>query len=300
MNVTRLSLFGNSHLVAMKRGRDKLVDLADRVVQGSKITYSHDPDVMVEVRNGNLVLTSKEMRNPFVALAGTSHLNLPDDHVRPLVGPGVSFKHVLQLCLTCRWQGFAHHPALPLVSATFARSHRVEGYGATRLIAIGQKLATLAAKPFLALHEHLWSPRTTPCLGGRDFGWRSAADQRIDVCYATVFPQAMGKAALGKESRGSAVVAYGAIRPDLDAEVASDLLAIGTTGEAVDFLMRSNLRGLAVRWHPKIISVDELRKCKRYLKAAGLKVIAPVSPRMAWAITRDAQSRPDTAKKIRM
>lgn len=181
----------------MKLGWDKLLNLSDPVIQGVKITCFGAPRDMlkkVEVRDGNLVPSTKDVRDQFVALAGTSYLDPADFDVFLLVGLGASFKRVLRLYNACRWPGVAAHPALPLVSPIFARSYLVEGYGGTRLVDIGLKLATITEKPIFALHEPLWSPRTSACPGGRDFGWLDAVDNGDGGALAKLFCQGLTEA----------------------------------------------------------------------------------------------------------
>ncbi|WBU63539.1 GSCFA domain-containing protein [Paracoccus aerodenitrificans] len=76
---------------------------------------------------------------------------------------------------------------------------------------------------------------------------------------------------------------------DIVSEFKPDVLLMNMRGDEVDFLMQADLkslRGLAVRWHPKITGIEGLRKCKRRLKKDGFEVIEPVSTRLTWAVTR--------------
>lgn len=121
----------------------------------------------------------------------------------------------------------------------------------------------------------------------------NAVDHLIELRQAQVFPQSMNRTARGKGAKSSAatVATDTVMFPNIVAEFSPNVLVIDTMGEEVDFLLKADLRSLraiAIRWHPKITPVDDLRKCKRHLKAAGFKVIAPVSTRMTWAITREA------------
>lgn len=194
MSVTRLCLIGNSHLAAMKLGWDQLVQVQDPVLKGLSITYYGAPRDMLrglEVRDGCLMPTNATVRDQFVTLSGMDHLNPADHDAFLLVGLGASFKRVLRLYHACRWPGVTERVELPLVSPGFARSFLIEGYRGSRLLDIGQKLASITEKPIFALHEPFWAPRTSPCPGGRDFGWLNAATAGDGVRLAPLFRDAL-------------------------------------------------------------------------------------------------------------
>ncbi|WBU63538.1 hypothetical protein [Paracoccus aerodenitrificans] len=197
MTKTRLCLIGNSHLAAMKLGWDKLVEENDPLINGHSITcYGAPRDMLrhVEVRDGCLVPTSPKVRKQFTMLSGQERLDPNDYDVFLLVGLGASFKRVLRLYNGCRWPGVGKQPHMPLVSSDFARSLLIEGYLGTRLSDMGQKLMSVTNKPVFALHEPLWSPRTSPCPGDHDFGWLNAVASGDGTALAALFRDSLAAA----------------------------------------------------------------------------------------------------------
>lgn len=109
----------------------------------------------------------------------------------------------------------------------------------------------------------------------------NGVERQIDLRHAVVLPDQKG----GAQDSDAEAVQF----DDILREFAPDVLVINTRGCEVDFLLRANLanlRSLAVRWHPNLTDVEELRKCKRLLRNSGFDVLEPVSTRMAWAATR--------------